>query len=341
MSSANIEVSETQPGLSRAEQEAAVQFANGHADAAIEILAGVLRAEKAAPLPAWLMLFDLLRAQGRWPDFEDLSKRYTALFGHTAPPWLSDDTLPEGLSAELRPGGAAYLEIRALLEPACAPDVARIRVAAARHPVVHIDLTKIPQLQEKGCALLSRELQFLAGNGNGALFSGAARIEKMLTQAVEATPKSAAFWQLFLDLQRLQGNQKKFESIALEYALYLETDPPVWEPVLMPVLPTETVDEKREEPRYQPELIHIAGEMSGLKDPQLQALQRFASHRQYVNINMARLNRIDFVCAGSLANVIAALKNSGKTVRVLHANNLVTTLLRLLKVDESATLTGK
>ncbi len=81
--------------------------------------------------------------------------------------------------------------------------------------------------------------------------------------------------------------------------------------------------------------------MTGVKDPQLQALQRFAAHRQYVNINMARLHRIDFVCAGNLANIIAAMKANGKIVRVLHANSLVTTLLRLLKVDENATLVGK
>lgn len=341
MSSANIEVSEIQPQLSRAEQEAAVQYANGHADAAIEILVEALKAEKVAPPPAWLMQFDLFRVQGRWADFEGLSKRYTAVFGRAAPDWLSDYMLPEGLSAELRAGGAAYVEIGGPLGTASAPDLARIRGAAARHPVVHIDLTKIAQLHEEGCALLSRELQFLAGNGNGVLFSGAERIEKMLRQAVDTMPKVAAFWHLLLDLQRLQGNQKKFESIALEYALYVETDPPAWEPVLMPVLPFESVEEKRVEPRYQPELINISGEMSGLKDPQLQALQRFASHRHYVNINMARLRRIDFVCAGNLANIIAALKGKGKTVRILHANSLVTTLLRLLKVDENAALVGK
>jgi ABC-type transporter Mla MlaB component len=341
MSSANIEVSEIQPELSRAEQEAAVQYANGHADAAIEILAGALEAERVAPLPAWLMLFDLFRIQGRWTDFENLSKRYTALFGRAAPDWLSDDILPEGLSAELRPGGAAYMEIDGQLGAGSAPDLARIRVTAAGYSVVHIDLTKITQLQEEGCALLSQELQFLAENGNGVLFSGAERIEKMLGQAVDTMPKVAAFWQLLLDLQRLQGNQKKFESIALEYALYVETDPPAWEPVLTPVLPCETVEEKRGEPRYRPELIKITGEMTGLKDPQLQELQRFASDRQYVNINMSRLQRIDFVCAGNLANVIAALKGKGKTVRVLHANSLVTTLLRLFKVDENAALVGK
>jgi ABC-type transporter Mla MlaB component len=341
MSSANIEVSEIQPQLSRAEQEAAVQYANDHANAAIEILVEALKAEKVAPLPAWLMLFDLFRVQGRWTDFEGLSKRYTALFGRAAPDWLSDDMLPEGLSAELRPGGPAYVEIDGPLGAASAPDLAQIRVAAAGNSVVHIDLTKIQHVQEEGCALLSQELQFLAGNGNGVLFSGAERIEKMLRQAVDTMPKMAAVWQLLLDLQRLQGNQKKFESVALEYALSVETDPPAWEPVLMPVLPCETVEEKREEPRYQPELINITGEITGLKDPQLQALQRFASDRQYVNINMARLRRIDFVCAGNLANIITALKGDGKTVRVLRANSLVTTLLRLLKVDENAALVGK
>jgi len=43
MSSTNIEVSEIQPHLSRAEQEAAVQYVNGHADAAIEILVAALK----------------------------------------------------------------------------------------------------------------------------------------------------------------------------------------------------------------------------------------------------------------------------------------------------------
>ena len=160
----------------------------------------------------------------------------------------------------------------------------------------------------------------------------------------------ASYWSMFTELHwrpahyddREVGDGTALQRAGqLGWELYVETDPPAWEPVLMPVLPRETVEEKREEPRYQPELIHITGEMTGLKDPQLQALQRFASHRQYVNINMARLRRIDFVCAGNLANIIAALKGNGKIVRVLHANSLVTTLLRLLKVDENATLAGK
>jgi ABC-type transporter Mla MlaB component len=336
MNPTNIEVSEIRAELSPAEQEAAVQYANGRADAAIDILVEAIRSVEVAPPPAWLMLFDLFRLEERWTDFEGLSKRYTAIFGRPAPEWLSEDMLPAGLPAELRIGGAAYCQISGSLSRASSAQVAGIRRAAASHPVVHVDFTKVSGLSAEGCTLLARELRFLADNGNGLFVSGGESIEKKLRRAAEATPKVAGYWQSLLALYRLQGNQKNFESTALEYALYVETDPPVWEPVLTPVLPHNSVEEKRDEPRYQPEVIFFEGEMTGGKDLQLRALQRFAADRQYVNINSAKLRRIDFVCAGNLANVIAALKNNGKTVRIMRANHLVTTLLRLLKVDENA-----
>jgi ABC-type transporter Mla MlaB component len=334
----NIEVSEIQAQLSSAEQEAAVQYANGQPDSAIDILVDVIKAEKVAPPPTWLMLFDLFRVQGRWADFDNLSKRYAALFGRPAPEWLSEDMLPDGLPAELKVGGRAHCEISGELGPASAVQLAALWQAAADHPVVHIDLTKISGFVPEGCTLLVDELRALAANGNGLMFSGAERIEKLLRHSSAAMPKVAPYWQLLLELYRLQGKQKPFESAALDYALSIETDPPAWEPVLLPVLPHQTVAEKRDEPRYHPEVIHLTGEMVGLKEPQLAALQRFAADRQYVNVNMARLNRIDFVCAGSLANILAALKKNGKTVRCLRPNFPISTLLRMLKVDENASI---
>jgi anti-anti-sigma regulatory factor len=141
-----------------------------------------------------------------------------------------------------------------------------------------------------------------------------------------------------LDLYRLQGDQRKFETTAMEFALFAEADPPAWEPVLMPVLPHGAKDERRDEPRYQAEIIRFEGEMTGIRDPQLAALARFGADREYVNINSARLARMDFVCAGNLANALAAFKKEGKTVRILYPNHLVATLLRMLKVDENAVL---
>jgi len=210
---------------------------------AIEILVEALKAEKVAPLPAWLMLFDLSGYRDDGPTSRVYRNAIRPSSDALRQTGSATTCCPKACRRNCGPAGAAYVEIDGPLGTASAPDLARIRVRG-RYPVVHIDLTKVQHVQEEGCALLSQELQFLAGNGNGVLFSGAERIERMLRQAVDTMPKMAAFWQLLLDLQRLQGNQKKFESVALEYALYVETDPPAWEPVLMPVLPCETVEEK-------------------------------------------------------------------------------------------------
>ena len=53
---------------------------------------------------------------------------------------------------------------------------------------------------------------------------------------------------------------------------------------------------QRDEPRYQhgPEDIQLRGIMAGAADPQLHELEAFAAERQYVNINLARVARMDF-----------------------------------------------
>ena len=340
MNPASMEVSEIHTQLSAAVEEAAVLHANGDAEAAIGILfaaikvAGELRESQLM----WSMLFDLYRLQGRWPDYAILAKRYAATFSQPAPDWLPRELLPEGLAPELGVGGPAHCEVSGVLGAGAAPQISEFRKTSASQPVLHIDLTKVSGLDAEGCGLLSAELRRLAAEGEGVLISGGDRIERMLRRAVDESPMEQAYWHLLLDLYRLQGDQRKFETTAMEFALFAEADPPAWEPVLMPVLPHGATDERRDEPRYQSEIIRFEGEMTGIRDPQLAALARFGADRKYVNINAAKLTRMDFVCAGNLANALAALKNEGKTVRILYPNHLVATLLRMLKVDENAVL---
>lgn len=340
MTPANMEVSEIHTQLSAAAEEAAVLYANGDAEAAIGILFDAIKASGTLreSQHLWSMLFDLYRLQGRWPDYAILAKRHVATFSQPAPDWLPRELLPEGLAPELRVGGPAHCEISGLLGAGAAAQIAEIRKASETNPVLHIDLTKVSEVDAAGCEMLSAELRRLAAGGQSVMFSGADRIENMLRRAVDEAPMERTYWQLLLDIYRLQGDQRRFETTAMEFALFGETDPPAWEPVLMPVLPHDTMDERRDEPRYQPEVIRFEGEMTGIRDPQLAALARFAADRKYVNINTAKLSRMDFVCAGNLANTVAAFRNEGRTVRILYPNHLVATLLRMLKVDENATL---
>ncbi|MGH8679130.1 MAG: STAS domain-containing protein [Burkholderiales bacterium] len=335
-----IEVSELQGHLSSQAQEAVVCYANGNTAGAIELLSGAIAEPVAGQgiRVLWQMLFELHRVQSNWLEFEALAKRYCATFDKAAPEWLIDESYSSKLPAELRPGGPAYVAVGDALDLQSQKTWVRIRDVATQHSVIHVDLNQLASASPEGCESLSRELNLLISNGNGVYFSGSENLEKLLRREVERTPKIAAYWQLLLDLYRLEGRQRQFESVALEYGLFVEIDPPAWEPALMPVLAQSSPDERRDEPRYanRPEMIFLQGEMTGAVDPQLDAIRRLAHDTKYVNINMSRLSRIDFVCAANLGNTIQALSNLGKTVRLIKPNLLVATLLRMLKIDQHA-----
>jgi ABC-type transporter Mla MlaB component len=106
------------------------------------------------------------------------------------------------------------------------------------------------------------------------------------------------------------------------------------------VLPQPVRAERRDQPRYGsgPEVIFLQGEMSGANDPRLDALRQFARDRKYVNINLAHLARIDMVCAANLGDTVQAFARLGKVVRLIKPNLLVGTLLRMLGIDEQASI---
>ncbi len=342
MNPGNIEVSEFRGHISPEAQEAAVRYANGSPTEAGEILSRAIAEPRAGQDSRllWLMLFELYRLQSRWADFDELSKRYTATYGRPAPEWIIHETLPDNLPEDLRRGGAGYCEITGELGSSAAAQIEAIGRVAANRSVVHVDLTKVQSVTAEGCERLAQTLQFLITNGNGVFFSGGDHFDKLLRTAVDAAPKVVPYWRLMLDLYQLEGRQRQFESAALEYALFVETDPPKWEPILMPVMPQSKPSERRDEPRYgsSPEVIFFQGEMSGPNDPQLAILRQFAQGRKYVNINFARLRRIDLVCAANLGNSVLALANQAKVVRILKPNLLIGTLLRMLKLDEHASI---
>jgi ABC-type transporter Mla MlaB component len=249
--------------------------------------------------------------------------------------------MAESLPAELRRGGPAYCEISGELATESAAQVERIRQAAAHHSVLHLDASRIERISAQGCNLLSRELEFALANGNGVFVTGAEHLERLLRALVDVTPGAAPAWQLLLILYQLEGRQKAFETTAVEYGLAAEVDPPRWERILMPVVPHETTGERRDEPRYDtPEAIFFRAEIAGARDAQLAAVRQFAQSRNYVNINLEKLYRIDAVGAASLGNIVLAMNNLGKVVRILRPNLLVDVLLRMLGIDGHAEFVG-
>ena len=323
-----------------AAQEAAVLYANGRETEAAEFLRSTLNAEdsESDSPELWYMLFDLLRARGEWKSFEALTQRFESTFRIPAPQWLNEEEMSR-LPAEVRPGGAGYFELPGTLDASRATELGKVRSAARALTTVHFDVSRLAALDEEGCARLLELLRALPQCGNAVLLTGADHLADLLREAAAGNPWVQAYWCLLLEVYRLRGQQKDFERTALEYALAAGSSPPPWQRVMMPLAQTGQA-EKRDEPRYEagPEAFHLTGAMSGASDPQLAELRAFGEERQYVNINLSQVRRMDFSCGTAFANLVNRLAWNSKTVRLIRPNSLVAAFLSTFSLDPTVEL---
>lgn len=314
-------------------QEAAVMYANGRSVDAERVLQDAIDAGGSDARP-WALLLGLYRLKGEWRRFEALAAGYAQAFHCSAPRWLSEESLAH-LPPELREGGEAYLALVGALDRRTAAPLQTLRERTSRHATLHIDASKITGVDAEGCQALLQALGLLAERGNGALFTGAERLTRLLQEAARGDGTQDAYWNLLLALLRLRGMQADFERAALEYALATGAQPPEWLPVLMPVVASRELEEKRDEPRYRggPDVLALSDTLTGATDRQLDALQRFARDRHYVNVHLAQLVRLDLSSASALVGLVNGLAAAGKVVRLIRPNPLVEALIETLHAD--------
>ena len=235
-------------------QEAALLYAHGRAQDAAAALERAIApdAEYHHDCEAWDMLFDLHRAEADWRAFEQLAARFEASFGLAAPDWLADEETAH-LPPEMQHGGSALLRRWS----ACSTTRPRrgwtaCAGAPRSHSALHLDLSKVTDIEAQGCLRLSQTLRFLYTNGNGVLVTGGDRLVGLLRSAADGNGAEPGYWFLLLDLYQLRGLQADFERTALAYALAAGATPPSWQAAIRPVIAPRSVDEKRDEPRYQP-----------------------------------------------------------------------------------------
>lgn len=336
MSVSSIEVSEIQGRLHPAAESAAMRYAGGYpAEARRALEQGLAQFPDERRL--WLMLLDLHRLDGHWKDYEAAVSAYRRQFSQD-PPTERDRLEQEARWPEpLRTGGKACWALGGILDASAVGTLARLREAASHHTVVHLDLSRLSGVEAAGCRLLLDTLDQLIAAGNGIVLSGERLLGRLLREAVEAEPTRRPFWELLLMLLRFSQDRTAFEHVAVEYALAADVPAPAWEPLIMPQPQLILPGERRNEPRYAPrEQFVLSGVMAGAEEPQLTALADFAHEHQYINLDLSQLDRLDFVCAAQLANMLAALTRDGKIIRLLRPNQLVATLLELLNLGSHA-----
>jgi len=338
MTADKLEVIELQGSLSAAMRQAALRYADGDHPGARAALEAALDAD-ITDRRDWLALMDLELLQGRRSGHDALVERYRARFGEAPPAERARIALASALPSELRPGGTGCILLGGNLDAGVMPAMASIRAAAAAHVVVHVDVSRVEAVENVGCRLLCSALIDLIEAGNGIVLSGSEQLERLLRRLLQSQPEQRPAWDLLLLLLRLSGDQAAFDHEAAACALASGTAVAEWEPLLMPRLEAGGAPERRAQPRYVlRDRIDLRGSIERADDARLAELAAFAADNEYVNIQLARLERLSLAAADELARIVAGAAAAGRTVRLIRPNQFVGAVLEILDLGKHAIL---
>ncbi len=318
----SIEASTVADDVAAVIEETATLFASGQAEEALARLSNAVREGGLgnSALQAWLMLFDLYQHLGMRVEFEALAPEFVVKFERSAPAWIESD---ERHDPALATGGIGYFALSGMLTGASAPELEKLRNTPGQ--TVRIECGRLLGLDGPGCRLLREALLSVHDAGKEVMLSGESRLLAFLERFCQAgkIETDAAAWALLLDVYRMLDLKDRFEEAAVNYAVTFEVSPPSWESqpgaqakgsaVLQPV---EAADQA----------LILSGELSGAGETLAKQLQDWAVANKMLIIDMSQATRVDLVTAGLMLNVLSKLQETGTTIQIRGANELIRAL---------------
>jgi len=333
---ASFEVAQANPGLCAVLENAALRFASGQAaDARAQLEEGIENdVDTKLSVLAWLALFDLLQRQGDKAAFDRLALQYVVQFERSAPAWEAD----EKPSAAPRVIGGT-IAVTGRLSAASTTQIEGIKRAIARQTHgARLDLLSVIDFDDDGARLLANALADARRARLGLQLLPGAKLGAALATALKngrAAGESA--WLLSLELLQWANDRAAFEDRAIEFAVAFEVSPPSWEP---PPAPVDTAPAKaaaqqdtNADDALEPEMLKWAGVMTGSLAPQLGLLADSTHASAVIPVDMSKVERIDFVCAGALLNLINRIESQRKAIQIVGASPIIRALLLLIGVS--------
>jgi ABC-type transporter Mla MlaB component len=329
----SFEVGQANPGLCAVLEDAALRFASGHADQALALLEEGVQTDhdtKTSPL-AWLALFDLQQRAGDKGAFDRFALLYVVQFERSAPPWEAAEKPLIGPRA----GSAGYVGLTGKITSSVATQLEVLKRAMAKQIAeVRLDFMSVTGFDDEGARLLASAL---AEARRRKFVIALQRVEKLgpLLDAVirKGRDGGEGAWLLSLELLQWSNAHAAFEDRAVEYAVTFELSPPSWEPPALPVATAAPAASGAEALSAESEMLSWSGVMTGSAAPQLSRLTEYAQGRSVTQVDMAAVERVDFVCAGALLNLINRIETQRKAVQVIGATPIIRALLLLIGIS--------
>jgi anti-anti-sigma regulatory factor len=330
----SIDVSPAPKDVAPVIEETATLFANGQDERALSVLSRSVREGELgdSALQAWLMLFHLYQHLGMELEFEALALEFVVKFERSPPAWIETG---ERKDPALATGGIAYFALGGTLNDASAPELEKLRNAAAAQRTLRVECGKLEGIDAPGCRLFREALVSLRNAGKEVLLTGEARLVQLLEEACQPGKSETdnAVWTLLLDVYRILDLKDKFEEAAVNYAVTFEVSPPSWESrpgtqargsaVLRPA---EAADQA----------LILSGELSGASETLAKQLQDWAGANKMLVIDMSRATRVDPATASLMLKVLSALQERGTTIQIRGASELIRALFGLTGLDKVA-----
>ena len=332
----SFEVAQANPGLCAVLENAALRYAGGQtADAREQLEAGIENDnDTKLSVLAWLALFDLLQRQGDKAAFDRLALQYVVQFERSAPAWEA----ARKPSPERRVFGGT-VAVTGRLTAASATQIEGIRRAISRQSHgARLDLASVTDFDDVGARLLANALAEARRARLGLQLQAGTKLGAALTAAMKSGRAAGeGAWLLALEILQWAGDHAAFEDRAIEFAVAFELSPPSWEP---PPASPGAAKEKAVTPpaaseadASEPEMLKWSGVMAGSLAPQLGRLADAVHSQQVIPVDMSEVERIDFVCAGALLNVINRIEGQRKAVQIVGASPIIRALLLLIGVS--------
>ena len=340
-----LEVGDPDVGLSAALENAALLHASGQSGVALQLLAGALANDPDTRcLPrAWHAQFDLLQRADDRAGFEQLAIEYVIAFEASPPPW---DERKKAATKITQRAAAGYFAITQINVKTALEIPAR----AAKFSSMKVDVATVSVFDDVGCRRMVDVLRRLRRQGYPVSWQGIDALKRQIAERIEAGMReNEGVWLFELEIIQWQNDVARFDERAIEYAVTFEVSPPAWEPLPPTLLaaqlgaqsPTPLAGRRPQSSAAAHETpsnasasdsLVIKGMLSGPSDTCIAALQAFAAERSWVPVDMAQVDRIDFVCAGALQNLISRWVIGGKQVRIIGASPIIESLLLLIGV---------
>ncbi len=339
----NIVVTEIESNFAPGLEDAAMLFANGSFDEAIDLLKLFVH-QFPDEDSLWLMLFDLYWVVRRQQEFEQLALDYALKREKSPPVWLGGrdaDEPPISTATHKKPSSEGQLfSLKGRLDQHMADRILLLQ-EAARRGVLQLDLSGITEVTPEGCLLLQAALVKLQKQRSKLQIASGALVGLLQQYVARAQGNTPEEWLLLLQIYQLQGKQIEFEDMAVAFAVHFELSPPSWEAPMQVAQVVAVAAEPENGAAAENQAFKLKGTINSASAQTLQELKAFAAAHSEVVVDLSEVDRIEFASVGLLMDALMALIPTGKKVSIIGSNMMVYVLLVVMGMDQMAQIASR